>query len=55
MKTIIEARGLTKFHGSAFALNNFSFELGAGRIMGLIGPNGAGKTTALRCLMGLSS
>jgi ABC-2 type transport system ATP-binding protein len=55
METIIEARGLTKVYGDTLALNNFSFELGAGRIMGLIGPNGAGKTTALRCLMGLSS
>jgi len=42
-------------HGNFLALNDFSFELGAGRIMGLIGPNGAGKTTALRCLMGMSS
>lgn len=55
METIIEARGLTKIYGDTLALNNFSFELGTGRIMGLIGPNGAGKTTALRCLMGLSS
>ncbi len=55
METIIEARGLTKLYGNSFALNNFSFKLGAGRIMGLIGPNGAGKTTALRCLMGMSN
>jgi ABC-2 type transport system ATP-binding protein len=55
METIIKARGLTKVYADAFALNNLSFELGAGRIMGLIGPNGAGKTTALRCLMGMAS
>lgn len=54
-KPIIQARGVTKIYGTKFALNNFSFELGAGRIMGLIGPNGAGKTTALRCLMGMAT
>lgn len=54
MQPIIRAKGLTKAYGNKFALNNFSFELGAGRIMGLIGPNGAGKTTALRCLMGMA-
>jgi ABC-2 type transport system ATP-binding protein len=55
MKSIISAQGLTKNYNGKFALNNFSFELGAGRIMGLIGPNGAGKTTALRCLMGMAT
>lgn len=55
MDKIINARGLTKTYGDQFALNNFSFELGAGRILGLIGPNGAGKTTALRCLMGMAT
>ncbi len=53
--TVISAKGLTKHYTNQFALNNFSFELGAGRIMGLIGPNGAGKTTALRCLMGMTT
>lgn len=55
IETIIEARGVTKIYGNSLALNNFSFSLGAGRVMGLIGPNGAGKTTALRCLMGMTS
>ena len=55
METIIKAQGLTKIYRDTAALNNLSFELGAGRIMGLIGPNGAGKTTALRCLMGMPS
>ncbi len=55
MDAMICAKGLTKSYGTKFALNNFSFTLGAGRIMGLIGPNGAGKTTALRCLMGMAS
>lgn len=55
MEAIIRAKGLTKTYGTKFALNNFSFTLGAGRIMGLIGPNGAGKTSALRCMMGMAS
>ncbi len=55
MTAIIEAQSLTKHYDNKFALNNFSFSLEKGRIMGLIGPNGAGKTTALRCLMGMTN
>jgi len=40
--------------GSSFlAVDDFSFEAGAGEIVGLIGPNGAGKTTTLRTLAGI--
>ncbi|MEJ1964168.1 MAG: ABC transporter ATP-binding protein [Gammaproteobacteria bacterium] len=55
MTTIIEARGLTKSFGSTRALDNLSFSVEAGRIVGLIGPNGAGKTTALKSILGLTS
>jgi ABC-2 type transport system ATP-binding protein len=52
--TLIEARGLTKAFGSTRALDNASFTIESGRIVGLIGPNGAGKTTALKAILGLN-
>jgi len=52
---MIEARGLTKSYGVTHALNDVSFNVAPGRIVGLIGPNGAGKTTALKALLGLTS
>jgi len=51
---LIVARGLGKQFGATRALNDVSFNVGAGRIVGLIGPNGAGKTTALKALLGLT-
>ena len=41
---------LAKHFGSLTALDNVSFEVGAGTVFGLLGPNGAGKTTAIRIL-----
>ncbi|AUD79436.1 multidrug ABC transporter ATP-binding protein [Kangiella profundi] len=54
MSNIIEAKGLNKKYGNFKALDNVSFELESGRILGLIGPNGAGKTTLLKSLLGLT-
>ncbi len=54
MSDLIVARGLTKSYGATHALNDASFSIGAGRIVGLIGPNGAGKTTALKAVLGLA-
>jgi ABC-2 type transport system ATP-binding protein len=51
---LIVARGLTKSYGATRALNDATFRVGAGRIVGLIGPNGAGKTTALKAVLGLA-
>jgi len=50
---VISARGLRKAYRSKLALDDTSFEIEAGRIIGLIGPNGAGKTTALKAILGL--
>jgi ABC-2 type transport system ATP-binding protein len=53
MSAVITASGLTKRYKSALALDNASFRIEPGRIVGLIGPNGAGKTTALKAILGL--
>jgi ABC-2 type transport system ATP-binding protein len=50
---MIQARGLTRYYGEFAALNDVSFDVGAGQIVGLLGRNGAGKTTAFKILAGL--
>ncbi len=52
--TVVSAHGLRKAYRSKLALDNTSFEIEAGKIIGLIGPNGAGKTTALKAILGLT-
>jgi ABC-2 type transport system ATP-binding protein len=54
MATIIEAKNLSKRYGSFLALDQVSFSMQPGRIVGLIGRNGAGKTTALKAILGLT-
>jgi ABC-2 type transport system ATP-binding protein len=54
MSEIIKAQALTKSYRGVRALDAVSFEVAAGRIVGLIGPNGAGKTTALKAILGLT-
>jgi ABC-2 type transport system ATP-binding protein len=51
---VIEARGLKKSYRTTQALEEVSFSVAPGRIVGLIGPNGAGKTTALKSILGLT-
>ncbi len=55
MSALIQAQGLTKSYGSLKAVNDVSFTVEPGRIIGLIGPNGAGKTTLLNALLGLTA
>jgi ABC-2 type transport system ATP-binding protein len=50
---MIEVEGLTKLYGEFVAVNELSFAVRPGEVMGLVGPNGAGKTTTLRCLAGI--
>lgn len=44
---------LTKRFGRTLAVDDLSFELNGGQVLGLLGPNGAGKTTTFLCLCGL--
>ena len=54
MSNIIDAKNLKKRYGSYVAVDDVSFSIGAGRIVGLVGPNGAGKTSILRAVLGLA-
>ncbi len=47
---MIQVRALTKRYGVHAAVDNVSFEVAAGEVVGLLGPNGAGKSTILRIL-----
>jgi ABC-2 type transport system ATP-binding protein len=49
---VIEVFNLTKYYGDYPAVNNVSFEVTQGEIVGFLGPNGAGKTTTMRILAG---
>jgi ATP-binding cassette ChvD family protein len=49
---VVEARGLRKGYGDVLLMDDVSFTLPRGGIVGVIGPNGAGKTTLFRMLVG---
>lgn len=50
---MLEVTSLVKQYKRFTAVDNLSFSIGSGEIVGLLGPNGAGKTTALRCIAGI--
>ena len=50
---MVQVEGLTKLYGEFTAVNELSFSIQPGEVVGLVGPNGAGKTTTLRCLAGI--
>jgi ABC-2 type transport system ATP-binding protein len=50
---VITIEGLTKRFGEVLAVDDLSFEVDRGTVVGFLGPNGAGKTTTLRMLLGL--
>ena len=49
---MIEVKNLTKYYGDFLAVNDLSFQVPEGCILGFLGPNGAGKTTTMRVLTG---
>lgn len=53
MKNIIEVQHLTKEYKHVKAIDDLSFEVKEGEILGLLGPNGSGKSTTINCLLSL--
>lgn len=50
---ILRVEGLTKRFGTLTAVNNLSFEVHAGEVLGFLGPNGSGKSTTVSMILGL--
>ena len=48
----IEVKNLLKQYGEQKAVNNVSFSVGKGEIVGFLGPNGAGKSTTMKMITG---
>lgn len=53
MKNIIEVKNLTKEYKKIKAVDNLSFDVKEGEILGLLGPNGSGKSTTINCILSL--
>ena len=52
---MIEVKNLTKMYGEKLAVNDISFTVEKGEILGFLGPNGAGKSTTMNMLTGYIS
>lgn len=53
MENIIEVKNLTKEYKNLKAIDDLSFEVKEGEILGLLGPNGSGKSTTINCILSL--
>ena len=53
MKNIIEVKNLTKEYKNLKAIDDLSFEVHEGEILGLLGPNGSGKSTTINSILSL--
>lgn len=47
---MIEVKNLTKYYGTKIALDNLSFNVNEGEVLGFLGPNGAGKSTTMKII-----
>ncbi len=52
---MLEVKNLTRYYNGMAAVNDVSFQVPRGEIMGFLGPNGAGKTTSIRMILGILS
>lgn len=52
-ENVLEVNNLTKKFGKFTAVNNISFDMKKGEVLGFLGPNGAGKTTTIQMLLGI--
>ena len=50
--TMVEVQNLSKFYGNVQAVQDISFTIQPGELVGFVGPNGAGKSTTLSLIMG---
>jgi ABC-type multidrug transport system ATPase subunit len=50
---MLEVQNLIKKYGKQNAVNDITFDLQGGEVVGLLGPNGAGKSTTMKCIVGL--
>ena len=55
MSTMLEIKGLTRQFGQFIAVNNVSFSVESGEVLGFLGPNGAGKSTTMKMVTGFLS
>ena len=53
MEKVIEVKNLTKKYKELMAIDNLSFDVNEGEILGLLGPNGSGKSTTINCILSL--
>jgi len=51
-ETLINVEHLTRYYGDTRAVNDLSFQVGRGEVIGFLGPNGAGKTTTMQIISG---
>ncbi|MGD0394551.1 MAG: ATP-binding cassette domain-containing protein, partial [Acidimicrobiales bacterium] len=54
MTQLLEFDGLNRRFGTVTALDDLSFTVSSGQVVGFLGPNGAGKTTTMRAVFGLT-